>query len=87
MRQMLRFAESLVYEKDDATFQKVEQMAAQYVAGLKQLSADALKPKKDEVKRLRDVFRYLARFKIVPTDFAPKNQIEEIIKEQNWDKK
>lgn len=87
LRQMLRFAESLVYAKDDATFQKVEQMAAQYVAGLKQLSADALKPKKDEVKHLRDVFRYLARFKIIPTDFAPKTQIEEIVKEQNWDKK
>jgi hypothetical protein len=85
--QMLRLAESLEYEKDDATFQKVEQMAGQYVASLKQLSPDKLALKKDEVKHVRDCFRHMARWKAIPDTFEPKVQIDQIVKEQNWDKK
>jgi len=85
--QMLRLAESLYYEKDEAAYQKVEQMAGQYVAGVKQLPADKLASKKDEVRHLRDAFRYLAKFKVVPDTFEPKVQIEQLIKDQNWDKK
>jgi prepilin-type processing-associated H-X9-DG protein len=85
--EMLRLMESLVYEKDEPTSQTAAQMAGQYVASLKALPADKLAAKKDEARRVRDVFKYLARFKIVPDTFAPKAEIEQIIKGQGWDKK
>ena len=85
--EMLRLMESLVYEKDEATFQKVEQMAGQYVASLKSLPADKLTPKRDEVRNLSENFKFLARFKIVPANFEPAAEIEKLIKEQGWDKK
>jgi len=85
--QMYRLLESLVYEKDDATYAKAEQMAVNYMAGIKQLPADKLTPKKDEVKHFSDVCKYLAKFKIVPADFAPKAAADQMIKDQGWDKK
>lgn len=85
--EMLRVFESLVYEAEPATAQKAEQMAGQYVERLKALPADQLAGKKDEVKNLNDVFKYLTRFKILPATFAPKAAIEEMIKAQGWDKK
>lgn len=85
--EMLRLLESLEYEQDAPTFQKAEQMANQYVAGLKQLSTDKLAGKKDEVKQLNDVFKWLAKNKFIPATFGPKVEIEKMIKEQGWDKK
>jgi hypothetical protein len=87
MPEMLRLMESLEYEKDAVTLQKVEQMANQYVANLKKLSEDKLATKKDEVKGLRDNFRFLVRFKALPEDFGPKAELEQMIKDQGWDKK
>src|SRR5579859_458927 len=85
--QMLRLTESLVYEYDEEAGQKAHDMADQYLASLKQLSPEQLNAKKDEIKHLRDVCRYLARFNIIPADAEPKVQFEEIVKEHNWDKK
>jgi hypothetical protein len=85
--QMLRYAESLVYEYDEDTAQKAHDLAEEYLASLKQLSPDQLNAKKDEVKHLRNVCKYLAKFGIIPDDAEPKVQIEEIVKEHNWDKK
>jgi hypothetical protein len=87
MPQLLRLAESLVYEKDDATAQKVEQMSGQYVSQLKKLSGLELAAKKDEAKHLREALKFLARFKDIPDDFGPKVDLDQIAKEQNWDKK
>lgn len=85
--EMLRLMESLVYEQDDPTFQKVDQMAAQYVASLSQLPADQLAPKKEEAKRVRDAFKFMTKFKLLPAAFEPKKGIEKIIADQGWDKK
>ncbi len=87
VEQMLRRAESLVYEKDDATSKKVEQTACAYAASLKQLSSGQLEPKKDEVKKVGDALKYLAKWNFVPADFGPKADVEKIIKAQGWDKK
>ena len=85
---LLRLAESLYYEKDQAAYEKVEQMSVKYVTSLKRLadSPDQLAAKKDDTKHLRDAFRYLARFKVIPADFGPKVGLEQIVKQQNWDK-
>lgn len=85
--EMLRLAESLVYERDEEAAQKAGQLAAQYLADLQSLSAGALAAKKDEIKHLRDVTKYLARFNLIPEDAPSKLQLEQIIKDQNWDKK
>ncbi len=85
--EMLRLAESLVYERDEEAAQKAGQLAAQYLADLQSLSAGALAAKKDEIKHLRDVTKYLARFNLISEDAKPKAQLEQIIKDQNWDKK
>jgi hypothetical protein len=85
--EMLRRMESLVYEMDEPTVQKVEQLAGQYLEGLKKLPADQLGLKKDEVKQVSDAFKYLARFQRLSASFGPKAQIEQMIKDQGWDKK
>jgi hypothetical protein len=85
--QMLRFAESLVYEKDNATFVTVEKLANQYAASLKQLSADAAGAKKDEVLQVDSAFKYLAKWNFVPETFGPKVEVANFIKAQGWDKK
>lgn len=86
VNQMLRYAESLVYEKDDATLEKVQQQATQYVDNLKQLSGNQLESKKDEAKRIASAFNYLNRWKIV-TDFAPKAELDKFINAQGWNKR
>ncbi len=83
----LRYAESLVYTRDDATYQKVEAALLEYVAGIAALPADQVGAKKDEVKHLRDVCRYLAKWKIVPDDYAPKAKLDQAVKDHNWDKR
>ena len=85
--EMLRLAESLVYDNDADTAQRAEQLAGQYWTELEQLPPDKLAAKKDEVKHLRDVCKYLARFNIIPDDAEPKVKLEDLIKEHNWDKK
>jgi hypothetical protein len=85
--QTLRLFESLVYENDEPTRQQAEQMATAYLTALKALPADKLATKRDEVRNLNDIFRYLARFKIVPESFAPKATVEQLIKQQGWDKR
>jgi hypothetical protein len=85
--EMLRLAESLVYERDDETAQKAAELAAQYMTALQQLPADKLAAKKDEVKHLRDVCKYLIRFDVIPADYEGKAALDQLIKDHNWDKK
>lgn len=87
MAEMLRLAESLVYEYDDEAAQRAQELAHSYLENLKTLSPDQLNAKKDEIKHLRNVCSYLAKFNIIPDDAEPKVQIDEIVKAHNWDKK
>ena len=85
--EMLLLAESLVYERDEETTQKAAELATQYFAALQQLPADKLAAKKDEVKHLRDVCKYLIRFDVIPADYEGKAALDQLIKDNNWDKK
>lgn len=85
--EMLRLFESLVYADDAAARQRATELAETHLARLKALPADQLAGKRDEVRHLNDVFRYLARHKIVPDNFAPKLAVEELIRAQGWDKR
>ena len=83
--QMLRLAESLVYENDAATSAKVEQMTTRYAADLKSLAPTELEPKKGEVISVTRALQYLAKSAIVPASFAPKVALEQLGKKAGWD--
>jgi len=85
--QLLRLIESLVYDKDAATVQKVEQMTLAFVQKVKQLPADQIAAKKDEVKHVDAALDYLTKNKILPPTFGPKTETDNLIKEQRWGKK
>lgn len=84
--ELLRRMESLQYEKDDATVQKVQEMAARYIDSVRKLPADKIASKKGDVKRLGGAFQFLARFNILPATWPPKVAAEALIKEQRWEK-
>jgi hypothetical protein len=85
--QLLRLLESLAYDQDEATVQKVTQMASTYVQALNQLPADQIGAKKDEVKQVKSALDYLTRFKLISPAFAPKVKLDNLVKAQRWDKK
>ncbi len=87
MADFYRLAESLNYDRDQAILTKVEQTADQYVASLKTLSDEQLAAKKNEAKHLRDVLKYLARWKVMEANFTAQTDLEQIIQSRNWDKK
>jgi hypothetical protein len=83
--QMLRLAESLVYEKDPATYRQFEQLAGQYVAAAKALPGPQIESRKGEIQNVTRAFQYLAKFGIAPAPFAPIGTLEQIAKAQGWD--
>ncbi len=85
--EMLHLLESLTYATDAAALAKSSQLAAAYTAKVQALPPDQLASKKDEIRHLRDVFKYVIRAKVLPEDFAPRATLEQIIKDQNWDKR
>jgi len=84
--QMLRLAESLVYEKDEATYNNVERLAAADIASIKTLSTAQIQTKKDEVKRISHAFQYLAKFKIIDANDAAWLEIASFAKAHGWEK-
>jgi hypothetical protein len=84
---MLRLAESLVYDKDAATYQQVEHMVGSYTASLKSAAPAALEARKDEIQQVTRALRYLAKFKIVPGEFESLKTLARIETAQGWDQK
>ena len=84
---MLRLMESLVYQMDEPTLETAQKMAEDYVSSIKRLSGDTLQAKKDEVLQVRNDFRYLQQFKIVPADFQPAAELQQIVREQRWERR
>ena len=87
MPEMLRLAESLVYDNNADAAKEWVELAGQYCGNQRQLPPDKLAAKKDEVKHLYDICKFLARFNVIADDAPPKVKLEEFIKEHNWDKK
>ena len=87
MPELLRLLESLAYAPDEAALQKATQMSQAYLQSVKALSANQLGAKKDEVKQLKSAFDYLAKAKALPASFAPKAEVDALVKQQRWDKK
>jgi hypothetical protein len=87
VKQLLRFDESLVYERDPQTAERAQKMGAEYVAGIKQLSPEQITAKKDQILHMRDVYRYLARWKVIPAESEVKTQLDEIVRNNHLEKK
>ena len=87
LSQLLRYMESVYYEKDEPTWKKVEQMTKDYVGGIEKLEAGQVASKKDDIMRLNAALGYMVKHKFVEADYAPKAAIQKIIKQQGWDKK
>ena len=85
--QMLRLAESLVYEKDPATAARVDTLAAAYVAGLKALPTAALEAKKGEAQSVQRALAYLAKHQIVAPPYPPASALDALAKAAGWDQK
>ena len=86
VNQMLRLAESLVYEKDEATYNNLEQLAGAYAASIKSLAADQLQARKDEGKNVFKAFQYLAKFKVIEANDAAWMEIATTAKAHGWEK-
>jgi hypothetical protein len=84
--EMLRLAESLVYEKDAKVADQVVQMANRYAASVQSLSGGALEQRKNEILDALRAFKYLAKWKLVPASFEPVAVLSRIEKAQGWDK-
>jgi hypothetical protein len=86
MGHMLRLAESLVYEKDAATAQQVDRLATQYAARVKALTPAQVEAGKAEIQTALEAFRYLVKFNLVPANFAPRADLEQVAKAAGWEK-
>ena len=82
---MLRLAESLMYERDAATANRVEQLFADYAKRVSALQGAALEAKKAEVLNMNRVSAYLVKWNLFPAPFAPKAEFERLIKARGWD--
>jgi hypothetical protein len=85
--ELMRLAESLVYQHDEQVTDRTQKLAHEYVSELQQLSPEKLAAKKGEIMHVRDVCRYLVRFGVMGQEDEPKPQVDQIIKEHNWDKR
>ncbi len=84
--QMLRLAESLVYEDEAATHAQVEKLATTYAANLQALSSTERSAKKNEVQSVVRALQYLGKSAVLPTTFGPRTTLESIVKAEGWDK-
>ena len=85
--QMLRLLESLVYAPDAAALQTATRLAETFLQGVKQLPADRLAAKKEDVLQLKNALDYLAAAQALPAGFAPKAEVDALVEAQKWDKK
>lgn len=84
---LLRLAESLVYEVEPAAAKRVDQLAAEYVAGLRAATPAQLESRKGEILGVLRAFRYLTKHGMLPKGHAPQAELERIERVQGWEEK
>ncbi len=85
--ELLRLAESLTYDKDVATAQRVDLAVTSYVGTLKSLAAPELEKKRGEIESVTRAFQYLAKFDYLAKDHPALAALARIAKAQGWDQK
>lgn len=83
---LLRWMESLIYESDEITLQRVARRTTDYLKAMKQIDAERLPAKKAELLSLDKAFRYLNRAHVLPPEFKAKADLETLLKAQHWNK-
>jgi hypothetical protein len=84
---MYRLLESLCCADNNAARETGIKMTADFIQALKDTPADKIESKKGEALQFQKALNYLTKFKLLPDDFTAKQQIAEIVKKQEWDKK
>lgn len=84
---MYRLLESLCYADDASARAEGEKLAAGFAQTVQATPAEKLESKKNEVLQFQKAMNYLAKFKLLPADFAPKQQMDTLVKQQGWDSK
>ena len=84
---MYRLLESLCYADDASARAEGEKLAAGFAQTVQATPADKLESKKNEVLQFQKAMNYLAKFKLLPADFTPKQQMDALVKQQGWDSK
>ncbi|MBL9211035.1 MAG: DUF1080 domain-containing protein [Opitutaceae bacterium] len=82
--EMLRLAESLVYENDPATSREVVRRFEAYAASVSPLAKGDLEKRKEEILNVLRALRYLGKHELVPANFAPTATLARIEKAQDW---
>jgi hypothetical protein len=82
--EMLRLAESLLYENDPNTSRVVVQRFEAYAASVKPLAKGELEKRKSEILNVLRALRYLGKHELVPANFAPTATLAQIEKSQDW---
>jgi hypothetical protein len=85
--QLLTFMESLSYEKDAATEQKIQAQAKDYVQSVLKLSAADLEAQKGSIKEMNDAFGFLAKFQLSNVTAAPAQELGALIQKLGWNDK
>ncbi len=83
-QQMIRLAESLIYEKDAATERAVLPQFEAYAAGVKAMPKARLEQEKNQIVNMLRILRYMARHGMVPENYAPLGTLAAIEKAQDW---
>ena len=84
---MLRLLESICYEPNAEALSAGLELGGKFVADVKAIPADKLESKKGEILQVNAAFQYLKKFKLVPDTFTAAEELNAIVKANEWDKK
>ena len=85
--QLLRLMESLCYEQDAATSEKIQTGIAAWLTAVSQTPAAKLPAQKNEIMQMFDAIKYLINFQLLPAGSSALPALEKIIKDNGWEKK
>ena len=84
---MLRLFESICYEANADAQEFALTAVKDFSAAMKAVPADKIEAQKGEIMHVTKALRYLTQFKFLPEDLAAKQELEAIIKANDWEPK
>jgi len=82
---MLHLFESLCYEPNADAQEFALAAVADFASTMKAVPTDKIESKKNEIMQVTKALRYVTKFKFLPEDLAAKQDLEAIIKAQDWE--
>jgi hypothetical protein len=84
---MIRLLEAYVYDNDPVLWRECDAAVLAYVQQLQALSVDALTPQRSAVVKANQALSYLQRFAMIPADYVPAEQLQQVVDQQGWGKR